>query len=262
MGTCEYVLSRPCDSDDFIIVGRNIPLSHNPSATETEAVRIIVKDGPEIFLSRGEPLRSGGQITIDGVLQPNVGDGVVYNINGVQIFRTGLNPYVLLKLEGSFPVGIHWDGRRRVRISVSDQWKELLCGQCGNYNGNRRDDFMLPNDSLADSVDAFASSWEHNKTTVDCGVPPPPPSCSDNVMEEATQNCSVLNSSIFQPCHSVVEPTDFVKACIFDYCNCAESDREECFCGSVLSYAAQCGSEFIDIPTEKITQICRKLSTV
>jgi len=259
MGTCEYVLSQPCDSDDFIIVGRNTPVSGNPSASEIEAVRIIVKDGPEIFLSRRESRRSGGQITINDVLQPNVGDGVVYNLNGVQVFRKGGNSYVLLTLEGSFPVEIYWDGRRRVRITVSDQWQGLLCGQCGNYNENRTDDYILCDGSLTTAVDTFASSWEHNKTTPGCGIPPKPPNCS--VLEEAKQRCSVLNDPIFQSCHNVEEPTPLFENCIFDYCNCDESDKEGCLCGSVRNYAALCGSKFISIPNAQIAQICHKLST-
>jgi len=58
-GTCEYVLSKPCSSDDFIIVGRNSQLRRNPFASETRSVRIIVKNGPEIYLSRG----GGGRVT-------------------------------------------------------------------------------------------------------------------------------------------------------------------------------------------------------
>ena len=58
MGTCEYVLSRPCSSNDFIIVGQDAQLSHNPLASVTEAVRVIVKDGTKIFLTSG----GGGQV--------------------------------------------------------------------------------------------------------------------------------------------------------------------------------------------------------
>jgi len=256
MGTCEYVLSRPCDSNDFIIVGRNVPLSHNPFASVTESVRILVKDGTEILLERG----NGGSITINGDLQPNTGDGVVYNSNGVEVYRTGRHPYVLLKLEGSFPLGIYWDGRRRVRITVSKRWQGLLCGQCGYYNEDRRDDFRLPDRSQTSSVDMFANSWEHAKTADDCGVPPPPPNCSADVQEAAMQRCNVLTNEIFQLCNDVVDPSDFVLACMFDYCNCAEENREECFCGVVRSYAAHCASEYHFIPNELITQICRKLS--
>ena len=53
MGTCEYVLSRSCDRDDFIITGINKPVRKKPSVSETDSVRIqIPNQGLEILLTK------------------------------------------------------------------------------------------------------------------------------------------------------------------------------------------------------------------
>ena len=67
MGTCEYVLSRPCDRDDFIITGINKPVRRNPFAAETDSVRIhIPNQGLEILLTKNRAVN--GQIFINNVL--------------------------------------------------------------------------------------------------------------------------------------------------------------------------------------------------
>jgi len=109
------------------------------------------------------------------------------------VLRTGRHPYVLLKFEGSFPLGIYWDGRCRVRITVSKRWQKLLRGQCGNYNEDGRDDFTLRDDSQTSSADVFANNWEHTKTADDCGVPQPALNCSVDVCLLVTSfNCEMV----------------------------------------------------------------------
>ena len=80
-----------------------------------------------------------------------------------------------------------------------------MCGLCGNYNGDEADDFKTPKGSLINSERDFGDSWEFTKMTEDCGVPPPPPNCSTDLLGEATERCrGVLAGSIFQLCSSVV----------------------------------------------------------
>ena len=253
-GTCEYVLSQPCDSSDFIIVGANTPLKKNPKVAQLRSVRIIVPGNVEIQLTKHKA--TGGNIFINGVMQPNNGDGQVYKSNGVQVSRTGGKLYVLLLT--TVPVGILWDGNRRVDITVSDRWKGLLCGMCGNYNGDRDDDFKLRDGSPTTSINTFGNSWEYAKSPPDCGIPPPPPPCKADVMQEAQTQCNVLKTGVFVACNGVVDPTDTIDSCIFDYCHSAPEEREEYFCGAISSYLTQCAEEGVVIINWRTSTICRK----
>ena len=38
-------------------------------------------------------------------------------------------------------------------------YKDQLCGLCGDYNGNSKDDFRKPDGSLTTNVNDFGNSW-------------------------------------------------------------------------------------------------------
>jgi len=115
-GDCEYVLSQPCDSSEFIITGSNTAI--NSRVSVTSAVRVVIpSERLEIYLTRG----GSEAATIDGVLQRNSQDSVVHNSSGVEVFKTGRHSYAVL-IEISFPVRVVWDGSHRVEITVSSRW--------------------------------------------------------------------------------------------------------------------------------------------
>ena len=251
-GNCEYILSRPCNSDDFIITGSNTLWPFNPTVAVTSAVRVIVPSrGLEIYLTSG----GGGTITINGVLQANNGDGVVHLSNGVQVLRTGGRPYIILTV--SFPVTIRWDGSYRVDITVSSSWQGQLCGLCGNYNNDASDDFMLPDGSVTTSANEFGSSWLYANRSSTCGVPPPSPACTGTIMTTAQSRCNALSAGVFSVCNSVVNPTAFIDGCVLDYCLCSAAEREECYCNSLSTYTAACASRGVIIPNWRDSFCCK-----
>ena len=250
-GDCEYVLTQPCNSSEFVITVSNIAI--NSFVSVTSMVRIIIPSrGLKISLLRG----SGGTIMINGVLQPNNGDRVLYHSSGVTVFRTGGHPYVLLNI--GFPVGIFWEGSHYVDLGVSSKWQGMLCGLCGNYNNDNSDDFTLRNGSLTASVNEFGDSWLYAKTSETCGTPQPPPACSSSIMTEAQARCNELSNSVFNVCRSVVDPASYINDCMLDYCLCSAREREECYCNSLSTYAAACASSGIVISGWR-NHFCRKL---
>ena len=240
-GDCEYVLSQPCNSSDFIIAVLNTAV--NSYVSETSRVRVVVPDkGLEVVLGRGK----SGTITINGVLQANNGDGVVYRSTGIDVLRTGGRPHILLTI--GQPLEISWDGARHVDVVVSKGWQGKLCGLCGNYNNDPHDDFMLPNGTLTTSENEFGSSWLYTKSHDTCGELLPPSACPDSVMIMAQSKCNELLNSVFNVCNSIVDPTVHIKDCMLDYCQCSEDDREDCYCNSLSTYTAECASKGVIIP--------------
>ena len=247
-GDCEYVLSQPCnDSSEFIIAASNTALL-NRRVSVTSQLRIILqKRGLEIILGRG-------YITINGNGQSN-SDGFIHRSTGVEVSRSGSRVFVLLTI--SHPISLSWDGSSRVDITPSSSWQGMLCGLCGNYNGDNSDDFMLPDGSVTSSVNDFGSSWLYSNTSETCGVPMPPPPCSESIMTAAEARCSELMKGVFSVCNSIVDPTEFIKGCEFDYCSCNDEDREDCYCNSLSTYAAACASVGVIIPNWR-NFFCRK----
>ena len=183
---------------------------------------------------------------VNGVLQANSGDRMIFNSSNVEVLRTGGHPLVLLKIGP--PIKITFDGGARVDVAVSSAWKNQLCGLCGNYNDNSDDDFMLPDGSLTTSANHFGDNWLYAETSSTCGSKDDPPSCPASVMTAAESQCSELSYRVFNVCNSVVDPKPFIDGCILDYCLCDEEDREDCYCNSLSSYAAACASNGVIIP--------------
>ena len=251
-GDCEYVLSKPCNNSDFIITASNTAINSYVSATSSVSV-IIANDGLEIVLSRG----SGGTVTINGILQANNGDGIIYHSGSVEVLRTGGHPYVLLRI-GS-PIKISFDGSARVDVTVSEGWKGKLCGLCGNYNEFSNDDFILPNGSLTTSADDFGNSWLYANTSLACGSKDSPPPCPNHLITAAEARCNELSSGVFNVCNSVIDPKPFIDGCLLDYCLCHEADREDCYCNSLSTYASACASSGVVILKWR-NFFCRKYS--
>ena len=246
-GDCEY--TKPCNRDCFIITATNTLWPFNLTVSVTSAVRVFIPSkGSEIYLG-------DGIITINGIMQPNSGDGVVHRSNGLEILRIGGSTYALLTV--TFPVAVQWDGSWQVRVTVSSSWQGQLCGLCGNYNNDASDDFMLPDGSVTTSANDFGDSWLYAQTSATCGVPPSPPPCPTSVMTAAQSRCNELMNEVFSVCNSVVDPETFIDGCILDYCLCSDERREDCYCNCLSSYAAACASSGIIISNWR-NFLCRK----
>lgn len=64
----------------------------------------------------------------------------MYKVNGLNCWvfsPTGL--YVILQLPSG--LSITWDGNNFVELNAHQSLQSKLCGLCGNYNGNKSDDF-------------------------------------------------------------------------------------------------------------------------
>jgi len=258
-GTCEYVLTKPCISDDFIISASNIGHDSSPVSC-VGLVRIrILSENLEIVLERG----TFGNITINGIAQANLGDGLVYDSESVSVVRTGGYPNVLLKTQG---IRLFYDGVYRVEITISSTLQGLVCGLCGTYNDNTTDDLQTPAGVVVTTVDVFGDSWlVPDNTTVGCGEEqnkrnaPSIPECSTdpNITAEAQTRCSVLLQDPFNACHDVVNVTQFIANCEFDYCCCDGTQREDCYCDALSSYASVCADAGAQPSNWRNTYCCK-----
>ena len=224
-------------------------------------VRIrIPSENLEILLERG----AFGNITVNGAMQVTIDDGVVYGSDNVDVFCNGGYPNVFLKTQS---VRIFYDEVYRVEITVSSRLQGQLCGLCGTYNDNVTDDFQTPVGVVVTSVDEFGNSWLiPDPLTVGCedGVKkkrnaPSVPQCSTdpNVTAEAQTRCNVLLQDPFTTCHGVVNVTQFIDNCEFDYCCCNETEREDCYCDALSSYASACADAGVQ-PSNWRNMYCRK----
>ena len=246
-GVCEYVLTQPCDSNEFSVIVTNT--AHNRYVSCTSAVRVLVPhENLDILLERG------GSVTINDRLQLNNGDRIILRSNDTMITRVGGLPHVFLTRSG---IEVFFDGRYRVAVKASSVWDGMLCGLCGNYNGNPLDDFQAANGTLLTSSDDFGYEWNINQGDDVCGLLDTPPQCSAAVMAEAESRCTVLQQEMFSFCNGVINPMSFINDCVYDLCYCNEEDQDTCFCNSVANYARACADNGVVIP-EWRNSLCSK----
>jgi len=246
-GDCEYTVSRPCGSNEFDISVRNEAHNEKVSCPDQVTVR---GGGLTILLGRG----FGGTVTIDGVLQPNTGDGIIAQNDEARILRTGGHPNIIFPTHG---VRVFFDGLYRVEITVSSKWQGQLCGLCGNYNGNPADDNQSPAGVALVDSNALGNSWLVGDPT-GCNTPPIRSLCDGTIRTAGITMCSTMQDQFFSACNPAVDPIPFMRNCIIDVCGCNADDRKECYCESLATYAAACAAKGVALPDWRTHYQCRK----
>ena len=250
-GDCEYVLTTPCDNDEFTVIVGNVAKSTISSSTQV--VRILVPgENLEIVLESGD----GGTVTVNGDSHLDAGDGSLMLSGGVEVVRSGGHPHVLLGAQG---IIIFWDGVNRVEVTVSTSWQGRLCGLCGNYNNDSTDDFIRPDGQQPTNANEFVASWAYGNTS-SCGTLAQALPCFGSNRIAATARCNALEGVVFAPCHAMVDPQPFIDNCIDDYCIfCDEDNRDDCLCRSLATYASACTAAGVPLPNWR-DFFCRKLN--
>lgn len=122
-----------------------------------------------------------------------------------------------------------------------------LCGLAGTLDHNTKNDFRLPNGTLATSAGVFGDSWidenrtDHSKCLTQAEVGDP--DCLPAQHVTAIQLCNLMKdvTGPFGPCLSL---TDLVSSlyddCVFDYC---QSPKNDTLCSSFANFVTQCQKE-------------------
>lgn len=97
--------------------------------------------------------------------------------------------------EGYFSNNNHW-------VPLSSQGQ--VCGLCGNYDGNSRNDFTTRSQETVADVLEFGNSWKVSSSCPNAELITDP--CSSNLYRAAwsQKQCSIITSVTFSSCHSQV----------------------------------------------------------
>lgn len=91
---------------------------------------------------------------------------------------------------------------------------------------------------------AFSNTWKTQASCPNSKNTYEDP-CSYSVENEnfAREWCSMLteSSGVFSACHATVSPVPFYSNCLFDTCNCENS--EDCMCAALSSYVRACAAK-------------------
>ena len=250
-GICEYVLAKDCKTGRFTVTVVNTQCGRTVSCT-TQVTVTVPNLNLVIVLKRGS---SGGELYVNNIHHPKVGNGPILKIGEVEIVRSSGSLIVILTNIG---LVVTWRGSSVVHVQASETLKNELCGLCGNYNGDKTDDFQNPSGVLEGNANDFGFSWlrDSQLTRSTCTLPPPDP-CPSVIQSQGTSRCNALKAAQFSACHGVVSPEPYIADCIYDYCRCPSTQREMCYCDSLESYAKACAAKGIVLNKWR-TLYCRK----
>ncbi|XP_016384066.1 mucin-2-like [Sinocyclocheilus rhinocerous] len=205
----------------FHVITENIPCG----TTGTTCSKAVV-----ILLGRTKLELYGGTVT---AFDMESGPQINYN-------KTNIGMYLVI--DADIGLTVLWDRKTTVRIILQPQHMGGVCGLCGNFNGNGKDDFTTQGSLQTTDIMEFADSWKVLGTCPDAAPDFDP--CFKNLEREpwAKLQCSIIKDreGALKHCHNKVDPNPYYENCVKDSCACDTGGDCECFCTAVAAYAQAC----------------------
>nr|XP_031303840.1 mucin-6 [Camelus dromedarius] len=225
-GNCEYILATDgCSANDsqptFKILTENVVCGKS-GVTCSRAVTVLL-GGLSIVLADRNYTVSGED------------PGVRFQVKAGSLYL------VLDATVGTaYNLTLIWNKHMTLFIKIARASQDALCGLCGNYNGNMKDDFETRSKYVASSELEFVNSWKESPLCGDATRAVDP--CSLNTFRRswAERKCAIINSQTFAACHSQVYRLPYYEACVRDTCGCDTGGDCECLCDAVAAYAKAC----------------------
>ncbi|XP_030630564.1 mucin-19 [Chanos chanos] len=234
-GNCQYVLVEDGCGDaegSFVISAESVPCCDE---LLTCSRTIVVELLGEVMLTLND-MKVRREVLGQSLLQAES----LYSVHVL-----GLYIVISVPRHG---LTVIWDKHTRVTILLEAKWRSRVCGLCGNFDANEKNDLLTSGSSEVSSTLEFGNSWK-------IAVPP----CSDVFQEVfpcerhsycaawAERRCMILHSSTFADCHLKVDPEPYYRACVLESCSCEFEGKFLGFCTAVAAYAEACSEQNICI---------------
>ncbi|KAM7138223.1 IgGFc-binding protein-like isoform 7-T7 [Macrochelys suwanniensis] len=242
-GTCHYQLTALCKKAeglvDFVVYFQE---------NSTAPVQIKVYD-TDIRVSNQFP----GKIMVNGFLI-----NLPFSLNDKKITVSRKSWATVIQTDFGLSVTYaKWSGRTTVTLPVT--YMGAVCGLCGNFNSDRKDDMLMRDGTLAPNPTSFGQSWKL-RDVPGCSAVTIPPCASLEAIEKqqrgSIEQCGLIlhKSGPFRGCHSKVDPNGYFIDCVYGYC--VLSGRESNVCQAIAGYAEACQEAGAVVHPWRTTKFC------
>ncbi|XP_057634690.1 mucin-5B [Chionomys nivalis] len=232
-GDCSYVLSKKCADSGFTVLVDLRKCGLTDTENCLKAVTLNLNSGDMVIR-----IQANGAVFLNSIftqLPMSAANVTIFSPSSFFIVvQTGMGLQLQVQL---VPI-------MQVFVRLDPSYHGQMCGLCGNFNQNQADDFTALSGVVEGTGAAFSNTW---KTQASCpnskNTFEDPCSYSVETENYAQKWCSMLteSSGVFSACHATVSPVPFYSNCMFDTCNCENS--EDCMCAALSSYAHACAAK-------------------
>ncbi|KAM6223680.1 IgGFc-binding protein [Rhynchocyon petersi] len=234
MGTCTYLLAGSCGQHAALPKFRVLVENEHRGSQTVSYTRAVRVEAHNVKVDIRREYR--GRVLVNDVLQYlpfQAADGQI------QLFQQGNNAIV----RTNFGLTVTYDWNAHVKVKVPSSYAEALCGLCGNFNGDPKDDMALRDGGQAPNALAFGNSWQE-ETRPGCGAAQPGdcPKLDSLVAEQlqSKKECGILADpkGPFRECHKKLDPQGAVRDCVYDLC--LLPGQSGSLCDALAAYADAC----------------------
>ncbi|XP_053282884.1 mucin-2 isoform X2 [Pleuronectes platessa] len=222
-GECGYVFTQDYCGDDrngtFRVLTESIPCGTSESICSTKI---------RLYLGNKEIILTEENVQ---VVKQSKGVDIPYHINTMGLY---------LVIEAKNGLVLMWNKKTMLMIKLSSAFKGRVCGLCGNYDGNTKNDFTTRNKEIVVNDLEFGNSWKLSPSCSNANISTNPCSLYSHRRAWALKHCNIIHSEVFAVCREKVDPKNYHDACVRDTCACNTGGDCECFCSAVAAYAAAC----------------------
>ncbi|XP_028304398.1 mucin-5B-like isoform X3 [Gouania willdenowi] len=223
-GLCGYYFAQDfCTDDDDD--GSFRVLTDSTACDASERIcSIVIK----LFLGNNLIILSEESVK---VIKQSKGKDIPYQVHTMGLY---------LVIEAKNGLILVWNKKTTLMIKLSSEYKGKVCGLCGNYDGNTKNDFTTRNKEVVVDALEFGNSWKVSSMCPNVNTKNYPCKVYSHRQAWALKHCSIIKSQVFASCHSKVNPQSYHDTCVRDTCSCNTGGDCECFCAAVSAYAAAC----------------------
>ncbi|XP_041091095.1 IgGFc-binding protein-like [Polyodon spathula] len=234
-GTCTYTLAKLLYTNGSLTPFEVQVENESYGKTKVAVTRMVVTkvNGYSITMEQKVQWR----VKVNGI---NTNLPLKLDDGKVSVIQQGKN--IILQTE--FGLKVLYDLVYYVQVTVPGNYRNKVGGLCGNFNGNKKDEFALQGGGLTENVNAFGASWQVFVEGAKCnhGCDQDCPRCDETNKAKYSKadSCGIISSTTgpFAACRSIISPDIYFENCVFDVC--ATDGLRDILCRNLEAYTAAC----------------------